>query len=359
MRITIPADAFADAAVYAAKAISNRPPNPVLSGLLIEAAGDHVRFSGFDYERSSRTSAAAQVDRPGNVLLQGRMLTDIVRKFGRKQLTVDVDGAKAKVTAGNAEFTMSTMSVDDFPAMPDLPPVAGTVDGAAFTAAIGYVAGSVSSDESLAILTAVEVTAAEGSLTLRSTDRYRLAETSIPWDGDDFHVLVKGAWLADMAKNMAGETKILTGDSTFGVRSGNRASTTLLIDGDYPKIRALFPDHTPTTVSVDRAELLDVITRVALVAERNTPVRLDIRDGEITVDAGTGEDAQGRETLPCELDGDPITVAYNPGYLTWSLATIPGDSAVLGYTTAPKPTLITPGGDDLATVRHLIMPVRL
>jgi DNA polymerase-3 subunit beta len=252
---------------------------------------------------------------------------------------------------------MTTMPADDYPAMPALPAAAGTIDGATLAEAVSYVTGAASTDDTLPILGGIETHAENGTLHLRATDRYRLAEASLPWPGDDFKTTIKAKWLTDAVKTIAGETQLLISDEAVGIRSGNRATTTLIIGGDYPKIRALFPDHTPTTVTVNRAELLDVVGRVALVAERNTPVRLDIRDGEITVDAGTGEDAQGRETLPCQLDGDPITAAYNPAYLTWSLNTIPGDTARLGYTTAPKPTLITPG--DSESCRHLIMPVRL
>ncbi|GAA5229228.1 DNA polymerase III subunit beta [Arthrobacter cryoconiti] len=357
MKFTIPADALADAAMYVSKSISQRPPNPILSGILIDAVESTLRLSGFDFEKSSRATVSAIVDEPGHVLLSARMFTDIARKFKSKTLTVEVDGTRANITVGSAKYTMTAMPYADFPALPQLPEPAGTLDAEQFTAAISEVAGAASTDPSIAMLMCVELTAENGELFLRATDRYRLAEASLPWSGDDFHAIIPAPWLSDVAKNIAGETQLLISDTMVGVRSGNRATTSLITGGDYPKIRSLFPDQIPITVTVDRAELLDIVGRVSLVAERNTPVRLTITDGQIIVDAGTGENAQGHEVLAAELDGDPITVAYNPGYLQWTLNTMPGNTVQLGFVTSPKPTLFTPPGSD--NPKHLLMPVRL
>lgn len=358
MKFTITADALADAASFASKAISPRPPVPVLSGLLIEAQEGGLRISGFDYEKSARTQVAAEVTTPGTVLLQGRMFTDIIRKFGKKNVTVTVDDKKATLMAGSAVFTMHAMPVSEFPPMPDLPTIAGTVDGNLFAAAVGQVIGAAATDDTLPILTAVQLVTEGDTLTMRTTDRYRLAEVTIPWktSGADLSALVPAKWLNDAVKTLAGEATILADGNLVGIRTGNRATTTTLIDGDYPKIKALFPEKHHTEITVDRAEFADVLGRVALVAERQTPVKLTAADGVMTVDAGTGEDAQGRETLPCTIDGNNVTVAINPAYLAWSLNTTPSTEIVLGFQeNLGKPVHVT-GHDGLG---QLLMPVRM
>lgn len=356
MKFTITADALADAAGFAAKGISPRPATPILSGLLIEAQTGGLRISGFDYEKSARTQVAADVEAPGRVLLQGKMFTEIIRKFGRKTVTVAVDGNKAKLTSGSAVFTMHAMPVDEFPPMPDLPPVIGTVDGDAFAAAVSQIIGAASTDDSVAILMNVQMVTEGDTITFRSTDRYRLAEVEIPWksNGDDLQMILPAPWLQAAVKTMAGEASVLASDSIIGIRTGNRATTSNVVDGDYPKIKALFPASTPTTITVNRAELADVVGRVALVAERNSPIKLTTDEGLLTVDAGTGEDAQGQESLPCVVEGDDVTVALNPGYLAWSLAVTPADEINLGVQ-GVKPVLVT-GHEGL---RQLLMPVRI
>ena len=358
MKFTLTADALADAAAYASKGISARPPVPVLSGLLIEAQQGGLRISGFDYEKSARTQVAADVTVPGTVLLQGRMFTDIIRKFDRKTVTVTVDDRRATLTAGSAVFTMAAMPVSEFPPMPDLPPVAGKIDGDVFAAAVGQVIGAASTDDTLPILTGVHIVSEGDQLTMRTTDRYRLAEVTIPWHpaGGDVDLLVCGSWLADVVKTLAGEASLLADGNLVGIRTGNRATTSIMLDGDYPKIKSLFPDRTATEITIDRGALADVLGRVSLVAERNTPVRLTTKVGAVTLDAGTGEDAQGEETIQCLVSGDDVKVAFNPAYLAWSLAVTPAAEIVLGFQeNLGKPALVS-GHDGL---RHLLMPVRL
>lgn len=358
MKFTITADALADAAGFAAKAIAARPANPILAGLLIEAQQGGLRISGFDYEKSARTQVAAEVETPGHVLLQGRMFTDIIRKFGKKPVTIAVDGTKAKLTSGSAVFTMHAMPVAEFPPMPDLPAVAGTVDGDVFAAAVGQIIGAASTDDTLPILAAVQMVTEGDAITLRSTDRYRLAEVEIPWksNGEDLQLVLPASWLQAAVKTMAGEASILAADNIIGIRTGNRATTSNVVDGDFPKIKSLFPDSFHTEVTVERAQLADVVGRVSLVAERQTPIRLTTEDGLLTVDGGTGEDAQGSETLPCEVNGADITVAVNPAYLAWSLAVNPAAEVILGFQENLAKPVHLGGAEGL---RHLVMPVRL
>jgi len=358
MKFTIPANALADAAGFALKAVNPRPATPVLSGLLIEAVSGSLRLSGFDYEKSSRTQVAADVETDGHALISAKIFTDIIRKFGKKTVTVEVDGNLATLTAGSAKFAMGTMPVSEFPALPGLPEAAGTVDGSAFAAAVAQIIGAAATDETLAVLTGVKIISDGESLTLLATDRYRLAEVTIPWQpaGPPIEVLVRSKWLNDAVKDLAGETKILAADSIFGLRSGNRATTAVTMDQDFPRIQSLFPDSTDTDVIVDRAELADVLSRVSLVAERNTPVRFNASGSQLTVDAGTGDGATGEESIPCEVIGTDVVTAFNPGYLAWSLSATPSEQVTFGFqANRGKPALVT-GRDGLS---HLLMPVRL
>jgi len=358
MKFSLTADALADAAQFASKGITPRPPVPILSGLLIEAQTGGLRISGFDYEKSARTQVAADVTEPGTVLLTARLFTDIIRKFGKKTVTVTVDERTATLTAGSAVFTMAAMPVTEFPPMPDLPPTVGAIDGDVFAAAVGQIIGAASTDDSVPILKGVHITSEGNELTMRTTDRYRLAEVTLPWQptGDDIDILVRGSWIADTVKTLAGEAQVLADGNLIGIRTGNRATTSIVIDGDYPKIKALFPKNNHTEITVDRAEFAEILARVSLVAERNTPVRITTQGTAMVVDAGTGEDAQGQESLPCKADGTDVVFAVNPGYLAWSISVTPSPEIVFGFQeNLAKPILVT-GAPGL---QHLIMPVRL
>lgn len=360
MKLIIDAASFADAATWARKGIDDKPRHPALTGVLIEAVQGTLALSGFDYDKSARVTTAADVEEPGSVLLPARLLTDILRKLGNRPVTMGVEGNRATLTAGKTVFTLGTMTIGDYPDIPDSPPPIGTVDGAVLAAAVAAVFTSASKDDTLPILTSIKVSTEGNRMTLISTDRYRIVERVIDWAPAadvDHAFLLKAKWLVDATKGTAGDIDLLADTGgTFGIKSGNRSITTNQVDGDYPKVGGLFPDHTATTVEVGTAELADAAERVGLAAERNTPLRFTITDGTIDLDAGNGDEATGRDSIDCRLDGEPLVTAFNPMYVAEMLRTISTDTVTFGFTTPAKPCMVTAHGID---GRGLLMPVRL
>jgi DNA polymerase-3 subunit beta len=148
----------------------------------------------------------------------------------------------------------------------------------------------------------------------------------------------------------------------IGFAGGSRRTTSRLLDPDFPKIRSLFPDQYNARAKLSVAGLTEVVKRVALVADRTTPVRLSFADGEVVVEAGGSEDARASEAMEAEFTGEALTVAFNPGYLLDGLAVLDAPYVLISFTTAMKPAVISPAGDDGESVpgyRYLIMPMRV
>jgi DNA polymerase-3 subunit beta len=241
------------------------------------------------------------------------------------------------------------MPESEYPPLPALPTISGTVPGDAFAQAVSQVIIAASKDDTLPILTGVRMEIDDDMITLLATDRYRLAMRELPWKpvnpGISTNALVKSKTLNEVAKTLGGSGDInlaIADDDSrlIGFESGGRTTTSLLVDGDYPKIRSLFPDSTPIHATVQTQELVEAVRRV-----------------------GTGEDAQASEELEAQLTGDDITVAFNPHYLVEGLSVIETKFVRFSFTTAPKPAMITAQaeaeGEDQDDYRYLVMPVRL
>ncbi|MEW1980299.1 DNA polymerase III subunit beta [Citricoccus sp. NPDC079358] len=374
MKFTVERDILTDAVSWTARSLSPRPPVPVLSGLLITAEDNLVSIASFDYETSAQLEIEADIETPGKILVSGRLLNDIVRSLPAAPVTVETDGTKVVLTCRNSRFSLATMPVEEYPALPEMPESAGTVDGDAFAHAVAQVTVAASKDDTLPILTAVKLEIEGDRITFLATDRYRLAMKELNWSPADPSIstslLVKSKTLTEVAKSLAGggdlQLRLPKESSTsdlVGFASGGRRTTSLLVDGEYPKIRALFPESSPIHAVVPTGPLVEAVRRVALVAERNTAVRMMFNDGHVTLDAGAGDDASANESLDSVLDGDEITVAFNPSYLGEGLNVINAPYVRFSFTTAPKPALMTaqqeqdsPEQDDY---RYLVMPVRL
>lgn len=374
MKFTVERDILTDAVSWTARSLSPRPPVPVLSGLLITAEDQLVSIAGFDYETSAQLEIEADIETPGKILVSGRLLNDIVRSLPAAPVTVETDGTKVVLTCRNSRFALATMPVEEYPALPEMPETAGTVDGDAFAHAVAQVTVAASRDDTLPILTAVKLEIEGDRITFLATDRYRLAMKELNWSPADPSIstslLVKSKTLNEVAKSLAGGGELqlrLPKESAtsdlVGFASGGRRTTSLLVDGEYPKIRALFPETSPIHAVVPTAPLVEAVKRVALVAERNTAVRMVFSDGQVTLDAGAGDDASANESLDASLEGEEITVAFNPSYLGEGLNVIDSPYVRFSFTTAPKPALMTaqqePDAPEQDDYRYLVMPVRL
>jgi len=146
----------------------------------------------------------------------------------------------------------------------------------------------------------------------------------------------------------------------IGFEGGGRQTTTRLLGGEFPRYQALLPSHANATAELSTPLLIEAVKRVALVAERNTAVRLAFTPGQLVLEAGTGEEAQAVEVLEASYEGDDLAIAFNPQYLLDGLTAIDSDTARMSFTEPGKPALITgkPAPEGQPDYRYLLMPIR-
>ena len=374
MKFRVERDALADAVAWTAKSLPSRPSVPVLAGVLLRAADQRLTVSGFDYEVSSQVTLEVQADADGAALVSGRLLAEITKALPAKPVDVAAVGSHVELTCGSARFTLPTMPVEDYPTLPSMPATAGTVDAGVFAAAVGQVAIAAGRDDTLPVLTGVRLELEDTTLTMLATDRYRLAIREVEWrpNGSEASAaaLVPARTLADTAKTLGplgGEVTVAlarggVGEGMIGFAAGSRRTTSRLLDGDFPKVRALLPNTHNAQARVPVSALQEVVRRVALVAERATPVRLSFGDDGLIVEAGGSEDARASEAMDCAYTGDSMTIAFNHQYLLEGLSALDGPVAQLSFTDPKKPAIMSPVAEDgelTSTYRYLIMPVRI
>ena len=374
MKFRVERDVLAEAVAWAARSLPARPPVPVLAGLLLAADEGKLSLSGFDYEVSARVETEADIEEPGTVLVSGRLLADISRSLPNRPVEISTDGVRVIVVCGSSRFTLPTLPVDEYPALPQMPTVSGTVPGEAFAAAVAQVATAAGRDDTLPVLTGVRVEIEGDRVTLAATDRYRFAVRDLMWkpeqEGLSAVALVPAKTLLDTAKSLsAGDVVSIAlagsgkGEGLIGFEGAGRRTTTRLLEGEFPKFRALFPTEFNSVATVATPAFVEAVKRVSLVAERNTPVRLSFEQGVLTLEAGSGDDAQATERVDADLEGDDISIAFNPAYLLDGLAAIDAAVAQLSFTTSTKPALLSgkhaPDAEADEAYKYLIMPVRL
>ncbi|MBG0826975.1 DNA polymerase III subunit beta [Planomonospora sp. ID67723] len=377
MMFRVDRDVLAEAVAWTARSLPARPSVPVLAGMRLEVTeSGQLKLSGFDYEVSAEVTLEPQTGEPGVVLVSGKLLAEITRALPAQPVDFVVDGMKAVVTCGSARFTLLTMPVEDYPSLPVMPPAAGRVGSDVFASAVGQVAVATGKDDTLPMLTGVRVEIEGDTVTLAATDRYRLAVRELKWQPEQPDIsaiaMIPGKTLADAAKALGAtgaEVEIAmssvggTGEGMIGFSSAGRRTTTRLLDPEFPKYRSLLPTEFSARADLPVGSFVEAVKRVALVAERNTPIRMAFRDGEVVLEAGSGDEAQAVEVLPVDFEGDDINIAFNHQFLLEGLGAIDSDVARLQMTTSTKPAILTGGkpveDGGVPDYRYLIMPIRL
>jgi DNA polymerase-3 subunit beta len=365
-------DAFAHAVAWTARSLPTRPSVPVLAGIRLDLAGGRLKMSSFDYEVAAEATIDVESNDIAELLVPGRLLAEIAQALPEHPVDVKVAGVKVVVTCGPARFKLTTMPVEDYPNLPDMPPVSGRVNGGQFAAAVAKVAVAAGKDDTLPMLTGIRLEVADGTITLAATDRYRLAVGTLKWQegspGVAATAMVPAKILAAAAKTFAdaGDVEIsLPGEENsglLGLSGDGRRMTTRLLDPEFPNYRALLPTEFTAHADLPTGKFVEAVKRVALVADKETPVRLSFADGQVTIEAGAGDEAEGDEVLPVEWTGEPTTIAFNHAYLLEGVAASGSPKVRLNVTTPVKPAILgglTAHGEEVPGGLYLIMPIRL
>lgn len=372
MKLTVAHADLAAAVTYAARSLPARPPAPVLAGLLLDAGDGTLRVSSFDYEISADTTALATVAENGRALVSGRLMADIVARV-RGDVDLELTGPRLVLRAGSARFTLPTLPLEEYPALPEAGPTSGTLPGPAFAEAVAQVACAIGKDDSLPVLTGIQLRHDQeaDTLTLAATDRYRFAVRTLPWKDCDLTAdriaLAPGKAFLDAAKAVADDTTVdlalpdaSGSNGLFTLRTDNSTTTLRGLEGDLPKYQGLFPTEFNHTATVEIAALKDAVQRVALVTTKESPLRLTFAaDGTLVLEAGTSDEAQAVDNVDTNLDGDELTVAFNPAFLLDGLNALTAESVDFHFTTSTKPAVLRGHGSDDQALRYLLMPIRL
>jgi DNA polymerase-3 subunit beta len=364
MRLTAQRDELASKLALVSRAASSKSTIPVLGQVRLDATGGSVELAATDMELSLRIPVDATVEDSGAVVLP-RLAADIVRTMADGPIALEHRANEGVVglTGGQSSFSLNCLQAADFP---DLPADEGsgiTLPVEPFVTTADRVARAASRDDTRPVLTGVLVRIGPDGITMVATDSYRLAAMQTPLDAppaDQREAIVPARALQEVgrlaAAMKADELELVVTDAQALFRIGGARMTSRLIDGQFPDYRQLIPERFEHEVAFDRAELVAVLSRIGVVAQRSAPIRLAFDQGQMTVSAVSEQFGEGHESLPVAFTGEPLEIGFNAEFLRDGVDTVAGDELRLGLISPLRPGLLY-GGDD--GYRYLLMPIRL
>ena len=366
MKFSIPCDQFVTSLGVAARGVSTRSAIQTLSGVLIRAEDGRVEMQATDMELGIRVSVPAKADRDGAAVVPGRLLLDVARSLPAAELSLEYRSSQqdVEVVSGTAKFHLRTLPLEDFPKLPEPSGSTMRVPAPAFVETINRVARSASRDETRPHLTGVLVSASGRELRMVATDSYRLSvkETSLdqPLDGE-LEANVPARTLQELGR-IAGteegaEIEIAALENQVIFRVGDTILSSRLVEGRFPNYRQLLPETFEHELRLSTAELLEVVRRISLLAQKNAPLRLAFSEGTLEVSAQTPDVGEASEALPVPFKGEPLEIGFNPEFLRDGLESAESDELLLKLISPLRPGLIQSGDDGGFT--YLVMPIRL
>ena len=376
MKFQVNRDVFSEAVSFAVKLLPQRTTLPILSGVLIETTTDGLTLSSFDYEVSARTEIAAQVDEPGKILVSGRLLADIANRLPNAPVTFATEDGRIAVSCGSAKFTLLSMPVEEYPTLPQVSENSGLIKAEDFSQAIAQVAVAASRDDVTPVITGVQLEVSENAISLVATDRYRVAVREIEWDSgtsglETATALVPARTLIEIGKTFGHSgtvsVAITSADDRelIAFQADKKTVTSLLIKGNFPPVRRLFPETVDNYAVVNTAELIEAVRRVSLVLEREAALRFSFTIDGVTLEAIGSEQAQASESIDAFLTGVDTVVSLKPQFLLDGLSSVHSEFVRISFTKTdnpnkPGPVLITsqsskdqPGADNY---KYLLQP---
>jgi DNA polymerase III subunit beta len=374
MKLLLDRPAFLSALQLVARATATRSAIQALSGILISAEASGAELAATDTEIGLRSQVEAKVEQPGRALVPGRLLVDIVRALDASEVTLEykVDKRELEVSAAQSRFVLKGLASEDFPHLPS-PPESDALKMPAdvFAKTIDRVARAASRDETRPVLTGILVSVSDGRLRMVATDSYRLSvrETKADLAGaGDFEVNVPARALQEASRIIADakpdQIVVFAAENQVVFGIGPVVLSSRMIDGQFPNYQQLLPESYEQEIRLDRSELMGVVRRVSLMAQRNAPLRLKFEEGSLTVAAQTPDVGEASEVAPIAYSGEPLEIGFNPQFLQDGLETAEVDELVLKLISPLRPGLIEAGttgegGEADGSFLYLIMPVRL
>jgi len=367
MKFSISRDQFLADLGVAVRGVSTRSAIQTLSGIRVAAAEGAVELQATDMELGLRVSVAAAPERDGMTVLPGRLLLDVVRSLPKDELTFEhrTSEGDVELASGPARFNLRTLPSEDFPRLPEMGDASVMkLPATAFVETISRVARSASRDETRPHLTGVLVSAAGQELRMVATDSYRLSvkETTLesPLEGE-LEANVPARTLQELGRIAAAgdedEIEVAALQNQVIFRIGRVVLSSRLVEGRFPNYRQLLPESFEHELRLNGAELLDVVRRMSLLAQKNAPLRLRFSEGALEISAQTPDVGRASESLPVPFSGEEFEIGFNPEFLRDGLEQTESEELLLRLISPLRPGLVQSGDDGGFT--YLVMPIRL
>lgn len=344
---------------------------PILSNVLLEAAGDCVTLTATDLELGIRCVCPARVKKEGAGTIPARKLLDYVRLLPDADVNVKfMENHWASLTCGRSKTRIAGMSRESFPELPQMPEAVAELPVKMLAGMISRTAFAISTEETRFTLNGALLLLKAGEATMVATDGHRLAfvqnHPEVPELGRIFRALIPKKAMNEIVKladeSAAEDKAVVSGDENhLFFRIGSRLLITRKLTGNFPDYDRVLPKENQHLAKLNRDEVRAAIERVAQFAdERSRAIRVQFTSGELKIYSSSAETGESEESVPSEYQGPDLEIGFNAQYLLDFLRVINQDQVAFELKDQKSAGEMRPAGDGAADeYRYVVMPMRI
>lgn len=343
--------------------VGNSSTLPILNNILIETENGLLKLSGTNLETGISTYIRCQVEKEGSVCIGVKTLSDLINSLPSENITIESGDNETDITTDHTKVKIKHLPSDDFPLIPKIENGGKVKIGVSdLKLAFDQTIFASSSSETQPEISGVLMWFGGENVLITATDRYRLAEKSIPYQGSvDFKIIIPHRSAQEISRLLTGlegdiELSITTTQLAFNLE--NTYIVTRLIDGNYPDYQQIIPDSTNTTIIIDRQELLSALKTSSVFSKGSGSITVlyDAEQNLLKLNSASHDLGESKVDLLCKVSGQTGTLIINYRYLLDYLNNLSSDTLVMKIIDENGPITFVPENDN--KYLYLVMPIK-
>ncbi len=372
MKFTCSSQILSEACTNVQRAASSKAANlPTIEGILIKAENDRIMLTGYDLEVGIITSVEGRVEKTGSIILNAKILCDILRNAPADLITIECDERLiCKIKSGDSEFSIMGFSESDYPELPSVsggfPIVAG---GDILKDMIKKTIFAAAENDSRIVHTGIRFEVTEGNIRLVSVDGYKLAirNEKIDYSGEEKTFVVPKKTLNEVIKLIGDGSEtvsMIVAQRHILFECGNYVIISRLLEGEFLSYKSAIPTTAKTQIRVNTRKLMSSIERISLIiTERVKSYVRCIFDADSIRISSTTALGTANDRITAETEGERVEIGFNNRYLLDALKVCDTDEITLRLNGATSPIIIVPDDDNgliyEKSFLFMVLPVRM
>lgn len=348
------------------RAVSTKVTIPTIEGILIECGSNTLSLTGYDFEFGINTIMNVDVVEPGAIVINAKVLCDIIRKLNNDEVTIETNGTSVSIISGAAQYNITGIDADDYPELPSVNNGKRIeLEQSIIYSMINQTVFAVADTESSKpVYTGLKFVIANGMLTMVGVDGYRLAirKESIGYDGEDIEFVVPKKTIKEIIKlfNLEDDKKIsmLISKRHIVFEIDNYSIISRLLDGEFIDYQSAIPKVSSTTILINTNDAIDCIERTLPVIENNqkNPIRC-LFDGDQMRVSTVSSLGRVVDYTHANTSGDRVEIGFNSKFMLDALHASDTDEVKIELGGPVSPAVIKPINSD--SFIFLVLPMRL